>query len=162
MLLLNDIAKLLLENKLTLSTAESCTGGRIAGLITSVPGSSAYFKGGIVAYSNEVKISVLGVLPADLEKHGAVSESVVLQMAVGAQQTLKTECAIATSGIAGPDGGTSEKPVGTVWIAVAYKKITVVRKYNFSGNREENMISASLAGIKMLNELLLTQIPKIL
>ncbi|MDR3061246.1 MAG: CinA family protein [Dysgonamonadaceae bacterium] len=148
------IGRLLLEKKLTLGTAESCTGGRIAGLITAVPGSSAYFKGGIVAYSNEVKQQVLSVSGTDLGKYGAVSEPVVLQMVTGARQVLKTDCAVSTSGIAGPDGGTPGKPVGTVWIAVSYKEKTVARKFHFSGCREENILSAANAGLNMLIELL--------
>ncbi|GHU91716.1 hypothetical protein FACS1894155_11630 [Bacteroidia bacterium] len=148
------IGQLLLEKKLTLSTAESCTGGKIAGLITSVPGSSAYFKGGIVAYSNEVKQNILNVSGADLEKYGAVSEPVVLQMVTGVRQVLKTDCAISISGIAGPDGGSPEKPVGTVWIAALYKEKLVARKFHFSGCREENMLLAANTGINMLIELL--------
>jgi nicotinamide-nucleotide amidase len=149
-----QLSQKLIRKKLTLGTAESCTGGTIASLITSVPGSSAYFNGGIVSYSNEVKCSVLGVSQSDLEEYGAVSEPVIIQMAVGARRILKTDCAIATSGIAGPDGGTPEKPVGTVWIAVSYKEKTVTRKFQFSGNREENILSSANAGMNMLLELL--------
>lgn len=103
---------------LTLSTAESCTGGGIAAAITSIPGSSDIFKGGIVAYANEAKRSVLSVQETTLQHDGAVSEATVRQMAVGVARLMQTECAIATSGIAGPGGGTIEKPVGTVWLAV--------------------------------------------
>jgi PncC family amidohydrolase len=103
---------------LTLSTAESCTGGGIAAAITSIPGSSDIFKGGIVAYANEAKRSVLSVQETTLQHDGAVSEATVRQMAVGVARLMQTECAIATSGIAGPGGGTTEKPVGTVWLAV--------------------------------------------
>ncbi len=149
-----ELAQKLLEKGLTIGTAESCTGGKIASLITSIPGSSAYFNGGIVSYSNDVKHLVLGVSSADLDSYGAVSEPVVIQMSTGAQRVLKTDCAIATSGIAGPDGGTPEKPVGTVWIAVSYKEKTVTRKFQFSGNREENILSSANAGMKMLLDLL--------
>ena len=149
-----QLAQVLLEKGLTLGTAESCTGGKIASLITSVPGSSAYFKGGVVSYSNEIKHSVLGVSQSDLELFGAVSEQVVRQMAIGAQHVLNTDCAIATSGIAGPDGGSIEKPVGTVWIAVSYKEKTITRKFQFSGNREENILSSANTGINMLLEIL--------
>ena len=149
-----QLAQALLEKGLTLGTAESCTGGKIANLITSVPGSSAYFKGGVVSYSNEIKHSVLGVSQSDLELFGAVSEQVVRQMAIGAQSVLNTDCAIATSGIAGPDGGSIEKPVGTVWIAVSYKEKTITRKFQFSGNREENILSSADTGINMLLEIL--------
>ena len=149
-----QLARTLLEKSLTLGIAESCTGGKIAGLITSIPGSSAYFKGGVVSYSNEIKCSVLGVSQSDLDSFGAVSEQVVRQMSVGAQRVLNTDCAIATSGIAGPDGGSIEKPVGTVWIAVSYKEKTITRKFQFSGNREENILSSAQAGINMLLEAL--------
>ena len=120
---LNELAAAIktafLANGATLATAESCTGGRIAALIASVSGASAYFKGGIVAYSNDVKTSVLGVESATLEQHGAVSREVVEQMAQGARRVLRADYAIATSGIAGPDGGTPDKPVGTICIAAA-------------------------------------------
>ncbi len=149
-----QLARKLIEKGLTVGTAESCTGGKMASLITSIPGSSAYFKGGIVSYSNEVKNSILGVSQSDLDKYGAVSEPVVIQMVYGAQRVLKTDCAIATSGIAGPDGGTPDKPVGTVWVAVAYKEKTATRKFQFSGNREENILSSVNAGMIMLMDLL--------
>lgn len=113
------IVESLTEKGCTLATAESCTGGAIAAAITAIPGSSAMFKGGIVAYSNEVKTNVLGVNEETLAAHGAVSEETVLQMAQGARKLLKTDYAVATSGIAGPGGGTPEKPVGTVWMALA-------------------------------------------
>ena len=122
------VGELLKSQKMTLSTAESCTGGGVAALITSVPGSSEYFKGGIVAYSNEVKTSLLHVSPETLEKHGAVSQETVIEMARGAMDALKTDCAIATSGIAGPGGGTPQKPVGTIWMAVACKGKIVTRQ----------------------------------
>ena len=112
------IGELLKAKKLTLSTAESCTGGSIAALITSVPGSSEYFKGGVVAYSNEVKMNMLYVSPETLQKYGAVSRETVIEMVQGVMESMKTDCAVATSGIAGPGGGTPEKPVGTIWMAV--------------------------------------------
>ncbi len=149
------LEELLLDKQLTLSTAESCTGGKIASLITLIPGSSRYFKGSVVAYSNEVKQNLLGVSGEDLEKYGAVSETVVLQMANGVKHAIKTSCAIATSGIAGPDGGSPEKPVGTVWIAASCNEKTIARKFQFTGNREENILSASRAGIELLEELII-------
>ena len=115
------IGELLKKRKLTVSTAESCTGGSIAERLTSIAGSSEYFKGSIVAYSNEVKKDLLYVSSETLEKYGAVSEETVIEMVKGAMKALKTDCAVATSGIAGPGGGTPEKPVGTVWIAAGYK-----------------------------------------
>lgn len=133
------IGECLKDKGMTLSTAESCTGGGIAALITSVPGSSSYFKGGIVAYSNEVKMNLLHVSPQTLEKHGAVSRETVIEMAKGAMEALKTECAVATSGIAGPDGGTLEKPVGTIWMAVACRDKIVTRKEEGDLGRIENV-----------------------
>ncbi|MDR1779183.1 MAG: competence/damage-inducible protein A [Tannerella sp.] len=124
----------------TIATAESCTGGAIAAALTSIAGSSDYFKGGVVSYSNSVKINVLGVNPDDLDKHGAVSREVVEQMAKGALKAIGSDFAIATSGIAGPGGGTAEKPVGTVWIAVAAKDNSVSSKmFTFGTVREQNI-----------------------
>jgi PncC family amidohydrolase len=150
----NILDKILKEKKLTLSVAESCTGGKLASLFTALPGCSAYFKGGVVSYSNEAKIRILGVTASDIEKYGAVSQSVVEQMAGGAQRIFQTDCSIATSGIAGPGGGTPEKPVGTVWIAVAYKGKRYARKFHFAQNREGNILQACNCGMKMLLEML--------
>jgi competence/damage-inducible protein CinA C-terminal domain len=122
------VGSMLKERNLTLSTAESCTGGNIAARITSVPGCSVYFKGSVVAYSNEVKKELLNVSEDTLNRFGAVSEEVVKEMLNGAMNSLKTDCAVAVSGIAGPDGGTAEKPVGTVWIAAAYGKTILTQK----------------------------------
>lgn len=113
------IGKKLTSKNLTLSTAESCTGGYISHLITSVPGSSVYYKGAVIAYSNEIKESLINVRSDTLQNYGAVSEETVKEMAVGIKKKFKTDYAIATSGIAGPGGGTADKPVGTVWIAIA-------------------------------------------
>lgn len=121
------VVRQLVENGCTLATAESCTGGSIAASITGVAGCSAVFRGGVVAYSNEVKTTVLAVCEDTLVAHGAVSEEVVRQMAQGAQHIMNAHCAIATSGIAGPGGGTPEKPVGTVWLAVAVGKTVFTR-----------------------------------
>jgi nicotinamide-nucleotide amidase len=126
---------LLKEKGLTISTAESCTGGYIAHLITSVPGSSEAFNGGVVAYSNAVKQSLLSVSPDTLAAHGAVSEETVREMVIGACKALSTDCAIATSGIAGPSGGTPDKPVGTVCIAVATPAGVITTNNRFPGNR---------------------------
>lgn len=142
-----------LDKGVTISTAESCTGGYIAHLITSVPGSSGYFKGSVVSYANEVKIKVLGVNPADIEREGVVSETVVIQMAAGVKKLLGTDYAVSTSGIAGPDGGTPEKPVGTVWIGVATPDKTFARKFVFSFTRERNIAKASAKALELvLNE----------
>ena len=131
------IGELLKKRKLTVSTAESCTGGSIAERLTSIAGSSEYFKGSIVAYSNEVKKDLLYMSSETLEKYGAVSEETVIEMVKGAMKALKTDCAVATSGIAGPGGGTPEKPVGTVWIAAGYKN--EIRTYKQETNRGRAM-----------------------
>ncbi len=128
----------------TVATAESCTGGYIAHLITSVAGSSEYYKGGVVAYTNEIKANVLGVNVADIEQYGAVSEPVVRQMAEGVKRLTSADCAIATSGVAGPGGGTEEKPVGTVWIGIATPERTIARKFAFSFTRERNIAKAAV------------------
>jgi len=151
------IANLLLDKKKTVSTAESCTGGNMAHMLTAMAGSSAYFKGAVVAYSNEVKANVLGVNPNDLEEFGAVSQQVVEQMATGACKVIGSDYAIATSGIAGPDGGTDEKPVGTVWIAVASAEKVISEKFVFSKERGRNIRMASQAGFNMLRKLILNE-----
>ena len=146
------VGELLKKKKLTVSTAESCTGGGIAALITSVPGSSEYFNGSIVAYSNEIKMSLLHVSAETLEKHGAVSRETVTEMVKGAMKTLKTDCAVATSGIAGPGGGTPEKPVGTVWIAAAYKNEIVAMKQEGDEGRKGNVEKAIQNALLLLCE----------
>ena len=145
--------KTLKEKKLTLALAESCTGGKLASLITAIPGCSSYFKGGVVCYSNEIKQNLLGIDSSILEEHGAVSQPVVEAMALGAYRTFNTDCVIAISGIAGPDGGTSEKPVGTIWIAVAYKGLIQSQKHHFSQNRESNILRSCNNGMRMLLEM---------
>ena len=141
---------MLKAKNLSLSTAESCTGGGIAALITSVPGSSEYFNGGIVAYSNEIKKDLLHVSAETLAKYDAVSRETVIEMVKGAMKTLKTDCAVATSGIAGPGGGTPEKPVGTVWIAAAYKNDIVTMKQEGDRGRAGNVQSAIQNALSML------------
>ncbi len=138
----------------TLSTAESCTGGYIASKITSVPGSSAYFLGSVVAYDNEIKKNWLGVPASDIEAYGAVSEKVVTAMAEGVKQKMGTTYAIATSGIAGPDGGTAEKPVGTVWIAVSGPDGTLAKKFQFGSHRERNIKKSGLMALDILRKML--------
>ena len=144
------VGKLLIKNRITVCTAESCTGGNIARLITSIPGSSAYYIGSIIAYDNSVKSLLLDVDNEIIMKEGAVSENVVMLMAEGARKLLKTDFALATSGIAGPDGGTPEKPVGTVWIAVASQKRSVAEKHVFSIDRTININRFSLAALNLL------------
>lgn len=144
------IGKLLKDRKMTISTAESCTGGYLGHLITSVPGSSEYYLGSVIAYSNRIKQEMLGVSEKSLQSYGAVSEQVVKEMADGARVKFNTDFAVATSGIAGPDGGTPEKPVGTVWIAVSSKKRTVAKKFMFGEHRGRNIRRSALAALNML------------
>ncbi len=144
------IGQLLIKNKKTLSTAESCTGGYIAHLITSIPGSSGYFEGSVVSYSNRIKTDLLGVRTETLEKYGAVSREVVVEMAKGAKSGLKTDYSLAVSGIAGPDGGTKEKPVGTVWLALAGPKGTEAKLFYFGEHRGRNIRRSALAALNML------------
>ena len=148
------VGELLKAKKLSLSTAESCTGGGVAALVTSVPGSSEYFNGGIVAYSNEVKISLLHVSAETLERYGAVSQETVIEMVKGAMKALKTDCAVATSGIAGPGGGTPEKPVGTVWIAAGYKNEIRTYKQETNRGRAMNIERTGNNALLMLRDLL--------
>ncbi len=134
----------LTRRKKTLASAESCTGGTIASQLTAQAGASVYFKGGIVAYSNEVKEAVLGVNHSTLEAHGAVSEETAREMVEGVRSRLDTDFAVATTGIAGPDGGTPEKPVGTVWIAVASRTRTEAALLQFAGRRRQQNIDRSV------------------
>ena len=149
------VGQLLKEKGSSLSLAESCTGGNIAHLITGVSGSSNYFKGSVVAYSNDIKQQVLNVDPKSIQQNGAVSKQVVEQMATGVRNSFKSDYAIATSGVAGPTGGTKQKPVGTVWIAVAYNEGVVSKKFNFGNNRERNIQISSLSALNMLRLVLL-------
>lgn len=142
---------------LTLATAESCTAGNIAAMITAIPGSSHFYKGGIIAYSDEVKVNILGVNPETLEKHGAVSEEVVIEMAKGAMKSMNSDCGVATSGIAGPTGGTPDKPVGTVWIAVAMGEKIMTMKANGDEGRNKNIENATLYALQMLLKLFQNQ-----
>ena len=148
------LGELLTERELTISCAESCTGGNMAHRITQVSGSSAYFLGSVVSYSNAVKAEVLGVSRSDLDRYGAVSRQVAIQMARGAAKLMQTDCAIATTGIAGPGGGTEFKPVGTVWIAVKYGDTEVAELIQFHGSRENVIESATHHGMVMLIKLL--------
>lgn len=150
------LGEALRSNNLTVSTAESCTGGSIAHRITLVPGASAYYKGSVVSYDNTVKTSMLDVDSKSIETYGAVSREVVEQMAQNVSEKLKTDCSIAVSGIAGPDGGTLEKPVGTVWICTRMHNEMITQKYQFGTSREENINRttnmAILQMIKMLKK----------
>ncbi|MCK4854104.1 MAG: competence/damage-inducible protein A [Bacteroidales bacterium] len=148
------VGTMLRRNKKTLAIAESCTGGNIAHMITSIPGSSKYFLGSVVAYSDYVKKSVLGVRETSLKNHGAVSRQVVEQMARGIIKRYGADYAIATSGIAGPDGGTPGKPVGTTWIAVASDEKTESALFNLGDHRGRNIQKASMTGLNMLRKLI--------
>lgn len=149
------VAQLLVHHKITVSTAESCTGGTIAQMLTSIPGSSQYFNGGVVSYSNQAKMEMLGVDSNNIEKFGAVSEEVVRQMAEGARERFHTDYAMATSGIAGPDGGTPEKPVGFTWIAVAGPDKTIALKFQFGAHRGRNIMRSALTALNMLRRMIL-------
>jgi len=146
------VGRLLKEKHAMLATAESCTGGAIAELITSIPGSSAYYKGSVIAYSNEIKEKILGVNAGTLEKHGAVSRQAVTEMALAVRSLFAVEYAIATSGIAGPDGGSDEKPVGTTWIAIASPDGVSASHYLFGNNRERNIRMTSLQALNLLRK----------
>ncbi len=154
------VGQLLKAATKTISTAESCTGGYIAHLITSIAGSSEYFKGSVISYANEVKTDELGVETETLVQYGAVNEGVVTQMATGARNKLKTDYTIATSGISGPDGGSDEKPVGTTWIAIATSEKVIAQKFSFGEHRGRNIRKAALTALNMLRVELLNIIPK--
>lgn len=149
------IGEILLERNATLAIAESCTGGFIAHLITSIPGSSKYFLGSVVAYSNLIKEGFLGVDAAIINDYGAVSKEVVEKMASGILKKFNSDYAIATSGIAGPDGGTYEKPVGTTWIAVASAEKVVSCKYLLGEHRGRNIEKAANTALNMLRKIIL-------
>ncbi len=149
------IGKLLKAKNKTVGTAESCTGGYIAHLITSIPGSSVYYKGSVVSYSNDVKENILGVQPDTIEMKGAVSEETVREMLKGAIKNLDVDYALATSGIMGPDGGTEEKPVGTVWIAAGNKVKIVSLKLNLRFDRQRNIAMTAGAALNFLRKFIL-------
>lgn len=152
------LGRVLKANNMTVSVAESCTGGFISHLFTKVAGSSAYFMGSVVSYSNEAKMKVLGVKQETLENHGAVSEETIREMAEGVRKLMNTDFGIATSGVAGPDGGTAEKPVGTIWIACASKNGTVAKKLMLTNIRENNIHWGSYAALDMLRRAINTEI----
>ena len=146
------LSKLLRSLNKTMATAESCTGGYIAHLITAIPGASTIFKGGIISYDNEIKIRELHVSPATLRSAGAVSEEVVKEMASGALAAMNTDYAVAVSGIMGPDGGTTEKPVGTVWVAVGDRHKLVTQKFLFRFDRDRNIEMTATQALNLLRK----------
>jgi len=146
------VGKLLQERKKTISTAESCTGGYIAHLLTSVAGSSDYFKGSVIAYANDIKVRQLDVKAESIEKHGAVSQQVVEEMAKSVAKKMQTDYSIAVSGIAGPSGGTPDKPVGTVWIAIKTPTKVISRRFQFGDNRERNIHVTGITALSLLRK----------
>jgi nicotinamide-nucleotide amidase len=152
------IGRTLKQNGKTLAVAESCTGGYISHLITSVPGCSAFYNGSVTAYSNEIKEKILGVKTSTLFDFGAVSEEVAKEMAVGARQVFNADISVATTGIAGPDGGSEEKPVGTVWIAVATENTVFAQKFVFGDNRERNILRSSQTALQLLRKVILQEL----
>lgn len=151
---LTDIASQLIATLrakgLTAASAESCTGGNIAHSITSVAGASDVYSGSVIAYSNDVKCRLLGVSDSTLQNHGAVSQPTVAEMASGARKAIGADCAVATSGIAGPGGGTPDKPVGTVWMAVETPSVSHTRVFHFHGDRSQIIDQATAAAMQML------------
>ena len=161
-----EIARLIREYQaetgklLTIGTVESATGGRIADRITNVPGSSDYFKGSVVAYSNEVKMTLLGVKKVTIENYGAVSEQTALEMARGGKKLLDVDICISDTGIAGPSGAASEKPVGLFYLGLAAEDESLSQKHAFRGNRRENKRDAAEAALNVLEQYLLRVISK--
>jgi PncC family amidohydrolase len=158
-----EIARLIREYQaktgklLTIGTVESATGGRIADRITNVAGSSDYFKGSVVAYSNEVKITLIGVKRKTIENYGAVSEQTALEMARGGRRLLNVDICVSDTGIAGPSGATPEKPVGLFYLGLAAEDASLSQKHTFQGNREENKRDAAEAALNMLKQWLKTR-----
>jgi PncC family amidohydrolase len=150
------VGELLLQHGLWLAAAESCTGGLISHLITNVAGSSAYYLGGVTAYSNEVKVRLLGVSKLTLEQHGAVSEETVLEMARGVRKAMWADIGVSVSGIAGPTGGTPDKPVGTVWIGLSSPRDENACHFLWSGDRLAVKEQSAQAALKMVVEHLRT------
>lgn len=149
------IGNLLRDRGIKLALAESCTGGLVGDRITNIPGSSEYFLGGVVAYAYEAKVKLLGVSWDTLNSTGAVSRETVLEMARGARRALDSDVAVSVSGIAGPGGGTSDKPVGTTWIGLVTADGEWAESFHFSGDREQNKSSAANAALQMLLDYLL-------
>ncbi len=150
--LLQAIAAALMARRQTLATAESCTGGMTGAALTRLPGSSAWYLGGVVAYSNSLKIGLLGVPEETLDEHGAVSAEVALAMTQGVRTATGADWAVSITGIAGPDGGTAEKPVGLVFMAVAGPQVALVFEHRFAGSREEIRQAATRAGLTHLRD----------
>lgn len=155
-----EVGRLLHQRSLRLGLAESCTGGLVGSRITDVPGSSEYFMGSIVTYSYQAKASLLGVSWDTLHAHGAVSRETVLEMARGARKALDVSIAASVSGIAGPGGGTLDKPVGTTWVGLVTSDGEWAREFHFGGDRQQNKISSADAVLQMLLDYLLGKIKR--
>ncbi len=153
-MLAEDVGKLLRSKGLTVSVAESCTGGRLGDMLTDVPGSSDYFRGGVISYSNDAKINLLGVNSKTLKAKGAVSEEVAIQMAAGARTKLGADIGIGITGIAGPAGGTVAKPVGLVYVAVSSITSSECSKNLFKGSRSSIKDQSAQKALEMLGEFL--------
>ena len=147
-----QVGELLRARGETLAVAESCTGGKVGDMITNVPGSSDYFLGGVISYSNDAKVRVLGVKESTIKAKGAVSEEVALQMAAGARKKLRSTYGIGITGIAGPNSGTSAKPVGLVYIAVSSAEDSLVERVVFKGTRTEVKLQAANFSLKLLQD----------
>ena len=154
--LAQEVGNLLRQKGLTLGVVESASGGLISHLITNVPGSSDYYKGSVTAYSNEVKIKVVGVKEATINQYGAVSYQVVEEMAEGGRKVLAADICLADTGIAGPGGAAPEKPVGLFYIGLSHEAGTYSRKHDFPGNREQNKLQAAEAALAWLREYLIS------
>lgn len=152
------VGRLLLKQRLTLATAESCTGGLIGHRLTEVPGSSEYFRGGIIAYSNDIKERLLGVSHATLEAHGAVSAETAVEMARGARCVLGTDIAVSVTGIAGPGGGTVDKPIGLTYIAVTAANYERVERFVWDQDRSANKRASSEAALQSVYDYLATRV----
>jgi len=150
------VGLLLRERNLTLAIAESCTGGLLGHIITQVPGSSDYFMGGVIAYQNDAKTKLLGVKGTTIKRYGAVSRQTAIEMADGARRTFHADIALSTTGIAGPGGGTAEKPVGLVYIGLAAMRGKMVEKHLFSGSRHNIKKKAAYAALVILDEYLVS------
>ncbi|MFX1537320.1 MAG: CinA family protein [Promethearchaeota archaeon] len=150
-----EVAKLLIERKWTLATAESCSGGLLSHRLTNIPGSSAYFLCGYIVYSNQSKIELLGVSPKTIESYGAVSAQTALEMAKGARQRTKATLAISVTGIAGPGGATLTKPVGLVYLGLSSPEEALFQQFNFTGNRLAIKLQTTQSSLKFLKEYLL-------
>jgi PncC family amidohydrolase len=149
--------KLLNQLGLTLAVAESCTGGLVGHLLTNIPGSSAYFKGGVIAYAYESKVRILGVKQETLELHGAVSQETVLEMARGVRQLFQTDIGLSISGIAGPDGGSPEKPVGLTWIGLCAEDFDQAENFLWQGDRLQVKEQSASQALQMVNDYLRSQ-----